>query len=313
MPASPSPAADLFRSHLAAHVIAPLHSVVNQQPLLDHGSEDEEADEEAGEEGEEGEGGAVADLPPAVREWLLSSFTSALLLLSTRLQRLHSLTLTLLDICDSTTASSLSARFYSAFHCLLSSHPDLSTSFPPLLLRFFSLHLHTFHRLHSVDPPSPSDRVDHGAFVHLCQQLHCVELLSPTYPTCSTLLSSLFVPFIRARIRRTCEEQTTSHLPSLLAFVRAVVVPFAHLPLPSSPLPSLSTFLLSTTSHLYTLHLISRLFDLLVAFPCSTPLLSDLHSALPSTALQPHLLSSLTSALHRRLLHPGCVSLSQMS
>ena len=261
-------------------------------------------EEDSEEEGEEED--TVDGFPPALREWLVSSFTPALLLFCARLQRLHSLALSLLGVSEACTASSLSCRFHSAVHVLLSSHQGLSASFPSLLLDLFSLHLHTFHRLHSTHPPSPSGAVSHLAFLHLCAQLHSVQLLSPTSPSSSSLLSSLFVPFIRAHILQTCEDETTSHLSSLLSFTRTVVLPFASLLLPPPvSSPTLPSYLLSSTLHLYTLHLISRLFDLLISFPSSTPLLVDLHSSLPPTALQPLLLSSLSSALTRRLLHPG--------
>ena len=238
-------------------------------------------------------------------EWLLSSFTSSLLLLCERIEQLHSLTLTLADISETSARSSLSTRFYALFHCLFSSAESLPSTTPSLLLALFSHHLRTFQRLHSLDSSDASsseDEAEHLRFVELCRQLHAIQLLSPSSPISSSLLSSLFLPVLRAHISDSCDDPSISHLSSLLTFTSTVLLPFASLLLPSTSVPS---SLLSSTAHLYCLHLISRVFDLIIAFPASTPLLSDLHDVLPLTSLQPTLLSSLTSSLHRRLLHPG--------
>ena len=237
---------------------------------------------------------------PAIIEWLLSSFSAALLVLCHQLQRLRAVARTLQSVSPAASVDGLDGRLYGLFHCLFASHESLSATFTALLLRFFSHHLDAFQRIRSVEAEEQ--------FRELCALLKDVRILSSLSPVSSVLLSSLLLPVIRARIADTCEDERTSHLEDLRAWTTEVLVPFARIVMPDSSPSSESSLpaqLLSSSTQLYTAHLISRLFDLIVAFPASTPLLNDLHSALPHTSLQPQLLSSLTAALHRRLLHPG--------
>lgn len=55
---------------------------------------------------------------------------------------------------------------------------------------------------------------------------------------------------------------------------------------------------------------ISELFDIIVDFPESQPAVSDLREALCTPAQEEQLLTSLTTALNRRLLHPGASTFS---
>ena len=243
----------------------------------------------------------------------MSSFTPAVVLLSSRVQSLRSLTLSLSET-GALPGSVLSSRFFSLFHALL--YGEQPPDFPSLLISLFSLHFAAHHRLvsHTARPGDDSRR---SALLSLCEHLHAMQLLSPSSPLSSLLRSSLILPVITRHIAATCGSLSESHLQALSAFTRDVVAPFAALllqpavssssssALSSSPSSANSSPLMSHAYHAYAQHLISQLFDAVVAYPASLPALRDLHWLLPLTRLHSLLLSSLSSSLHRRLLHPG--------